>query len=75
MSTWIAHDESSDSSVATSQRFFKACVVAKPAVRRWSTSRGGGVSARAVNASEEALIMMQAEPEHNGEAAVLRQLP
>ncbi|MFW0636495.1 MULTISPECIES: hypothetical protein [Corynebacterium] len=50
-------------------------MVAKPAVRRWSTSRGGGVSARAVNASEEALIMMQAEPEHNGEVAVLRQLP
>ncbi|WP_234806847.1 hypothetical protein [Corynebacterium diphtheriae] len=50
-------------------------MVAKPAVRRWSTSRGGGVSAGAVNASKEALVMSHAEPEHNGEVAVLRQLP
>ncbi|WP_256219706.1 hypothetical protein [Corynebacterium ulcerans] len=50
-------------------------MVAKPAVRRWPALRGGGTSAVAVNASEEALIMMQAEPEHNGEVAVLRQLP
>ncbi|ANZ91618.1 hypothetical protein CPMB20_03520 [Corynebacterium pseudotuberculosis] len=47
------------------------------------TRRGGGalvlygtcVSAQAVNASKEALIMSHAEPEHNGEVAVLRQLP
>ncbi|AEX40122.1 hypothetical protein CPTC_02222 [Corynebacterium pseudotuberculosis] len=72
---WIAHGELSPNSVAASWRIFMACLVEKPARRRALVLYDTCVSAQAVNASKEALIMSHAEPEHNGEVAVLRQLP